>query len=510
MKSKNVLPSYILFLVVVFLLGLMNMYGTLFTSVSLVTAIIEYIIVLYFLFQGNYIKSFVYYLAFIAVTLENNFFIYGETVDEHVRYSFLMLPFVKDYLRWALALVYFLHGYNEYREKCLTMPKHRIISKGNIAVKKWLMLLFLSGSVSVLLGLLSNDNNVMNYPDVYPKQAIISVISFVVKASLIMSAVFFTCQKKYVEIMKLYLQLIIIDIAFVSSFAAIIGFVGSYGDAVIVSSPTSLALTPVLLIFANKSINSFHSTLSLVAALLIIVISFIYGGTVVGSKWYIIIGMTLVGLIIITTKIKSLWLLSFVAIGLLMLIPLLIDPLLSIVGQNNFLSYKLSQALDVMNFFGNRNASSWYENMNNSPLQRFDELHNIFIEYTNKPWFALFGKGLGGTTRHYTTILSWNDRGNFSIEQVRMGAFFRMHESLSVLFLQHGILGLLFFIMIIKEIVIRLHKSPWSMAALIWFVFYWDYGASLAIGSIAMVLAMNENIEKPLAIYKKLILKSSI
>ena len=194
-------------------------------------------------------------------------------------------------------------------------------------------------------------------------------------------------------------------------------------------------------------------------------------------------------------KIKSIWALTVGAVIFLMIVPFIILPVVSLFDANSYAAIKLDQALSTINVFGAANMVQFFADMNASPLQRFDELHNILIEYAHKPWFALFGKGIGGTTRHYTTLLSWNGLEDFSIDQIRMGAFYRMHESLAVFFLQHGIIGLIFFFKIIGMLLKRLYKTPWTMMALVWFFFYWEYGISLIIGSAILVLALSEDVE---------------
>lgn len=482
--------NQITFLIVVFIMGMSNMFGTQIPSLSLIASLIQYFIVIALLVSGDYAKSFIYYLAFTGIIIDSDIFVYGSDSTIQVdRYTFNRLPLINDYLRWLIVIAYAVCAYKEYKNR----GYH--ISRYNLKFAKWLILLFVTGTISVFFGLISNDNNVLSYPSVYPKQAIIFIILFFIKASTIFVAIVLTCRNNWIEKCSDYLQLILVALALISGVSAILGFTGHYGFYDIVISPVAIGLTPVLLTFASPQIKSSYSILSVFAAIFFIIVSFIYGGTVVGSKWYVIIGLSVICIFVISLQIKSIWTYVFIGIGGLLLIPLILDPLAELFFEDDYVGFKLTQALEVLNIFGADNASDWYSDMNASPLQRFDELHNIFIEYTHKPWYALFGKGLGGTTCHYTNLLTWSGAGDFSDDQIIMKAFYRMHESLAVLFLQHGFAGVVFFVYMLGLIIKRLYKSPWAIASLVWFFFYWDYGTSIFIGAIMMVLTLSINIE---------------
>ena len=484
MKTKLASCHNSLFLIIVFVLGVMNLYGTKYFSLSLIAALVEYAIVITLLVNGNYAKSYIYYLAFIAITLDSDLFIYGDAVTRDSRYTFNSLPVVKGYLRWIIACCYWIFAHNEFKNKGCKL------SSTLLKLKKWMVLLFVTGLISVVIGMLFNDNGIMNRLDIYPKTAIIFCISFGVKLSLIITAIYLSYRVGWLRECSDYVQLIIIAVSFTAVFGALLGFKGLYADEGILLSTHAIGLSPMLLLFAFKKNETHHRLLSLLAAVSVIVFSFLYGGTMIGSKWYLIIAATLFGLVIFAFRIKSFGLMALILVAALVFVPFVFEPIQVLFGGNSFVDFKLEQALKVVNIFGAKNVAEWYGEMGNSPLQRFDELHNTLIEYMHKPWFALFGKGLGGTTLHYTALLSWSGLSDYTIDQIQMKAFYRMHESLAVLFLQHGIVGLLFFLKICLELIKRFYLTPWAMIGFIWFFFYWDYGSSLFIGCIAMVLAL--------------------
>lgn len=467
----------------------MNMYGTESPGISLFVALTEYMIVFSLIITGNFYKAFFYYLAFTATILEFDTFIYGENASAHVRYSFANLPVFTDYLRWLLAYYFAGIAYNDFVSRKTYLPKTMR------SLKKWLFFLFVSGTISVTVGLIFNDNGVLN-SNVFPEVAILNVLQFLVKACIILTTVFILLKDGWKELCSNYVLIIIITVALITVTAALIGFVGQYnGRETILIAPLAVALTPMLILFIFKQESIHFHLLAVLLGIGVLISSFIYGGTAIGSKWYIIIFLAFAGLFISYYKIRSITVLAIGGLACLLVLPFVIIPILSLFDTNTYAAVKLDQALSTINIFGAQNVAAWFTDMNASPLQRFDELHNISIEYLNKPWFAVFGKGIGGTTLHYTNLLSWSGLEDFSEDQIRMGAFYRMHESLGVIFLQHGIIGVVFFFKIICMLLKRLYITPWAMMALVWFFFYWEYGISLIIGSVILVLTLSEEVE---------------
>jgi len=497
MNRKSAVRDYG-FIIIIIVLGLFNAFGTIISALSLFAAVIEYGIVLTLLSKGKYRESFIYYIAFVAITLENDIFIYGErSMANSNRFTFLNIPILGAYVFQLLAFIYLYMGYQDAQ-----LNKYKIPSSIR-QFQKWVIILFVTGSVSVIIGMFLNDNGIMNW-DYYPQEAIIRIIGYLVKVSIILGAAYIVCDEKWFKMYERHLMYIIAAIAIISTITFILGYHGYYGDSEIMLSTLAIAYTPLLILFANKKINFPNKTLALTSGVLIIAVSLSMPNCI-GSKWYMIILAAVAGWFIIFAKLKSyINIIGMTVVGLFLL-TLLSEPLISLIsGGNEFVEWKLTQAVKTMNIFGRDSAKDWYEDMDNSPLYRIDELHNTFIEYTEKPGYVIFGKGLGGTTRHHTNLLYWESgHGTFSESQIRMGAYHSMHETMAVLFLQHGIAGICFFFIMIGMLAKRLYKTPWAMIGLIWILFYWSYGVSLLIGGVAMVLAIRDNDEHPLKLNNK-------
>lgn len=476
------------FFILLIVLGLFNAIGTEIYLLSLLAALIEYGIVLSLLLKGDYRKSYIYYLAFVAITLENDIFIYGDKADSSsLRFSFLNLPLLHVYLFQLLALIYFYKAYTDAK------LNHFIIPEPIAKFKKWVTILFISGTITIVFAMFFNDNGIMNW-NYYPKEAIIQVLGYITKISMILAAAYIVCDERWRKKYERYLMLVLAAIAIICTITTLLGYHGYYGDSEIMLSTVAIAYTPLLIIFANRNVDCPNKAIVLLSGIIIIIASLSLPNCI-GSKWYMIILAAIAGWIILFAKVKSIWKVGGVVIVGLFLLTFFSEPLISLIsGGNEFAEWKLQQAVKTMNILGQNSAQDWYEDMDNSPLYRFDELHNTFIEYTEKPWYAVFGKGLGGTIRHHTNLLFWESgHGTFSESQIKMGAYHTMHETLAVLFLQHGIAGVCFFIWMIVMLIKRLYKTPWAMIGLVWIIFYWSYGVALIIGGIAMVLAITQD-----------------
>jgi hypothetical protein len=177
----------------------------------------------------------------------------------------------------------------------------------------------------------------------------------------------------------------------------------------------------------------------------------------------------------------------------LAVLPLLSDYILTIIDTDSYIGYKLRQSLGILNFKNMTSAEDFMGGMGQSPMFRFDELHNIYIEYIQKPFFAVFGKGYGGTVFHHTDLLSWETaKGAFSQAEIKMKAYHSMHETLAQVFLTHGIVGIYFIFSLLYRLFKSYEYSGWAIMGLLFIFFYWNYGMSFSIGTVAVVLSLHQ------------------
>ena len=324
--------------------------------------------------------------------------------------------------------------------------KYSRIKKKNVEcdkLKRWLYVLLVTGLLSIVVGMIVNDNGIMNR-GYYPKVAMSQLVGFLTLFFVILTTISITKSEDDTRIIKKNCErlLIIVSITILVS-VFIFGMTGVNSDEKIMMAPLSISFTPMLIaFFFYKDCN--YKYLALICGILIFIASF-FLGTMIGSKWYIILIAALAETAILATGAKSFGNVLIVGILSIILLSIFAEPLLNLIC-NDYIGWKLSQTLNLFNFVGG-SGGDWYGGLDHSTLYRLDEPNNIIIEYINKPWFALFGKGFGGTTLHYTDILSWElDPGAFSDAQRKMGAYSEMHETIAVILLRHGLIGVLFIV----------------------------------------------------------------
>lgn len=466
-----------------FIFGLLNIVGTANSIIALLTTLLEYSIVFWCIFNKKDYKAFLYYLLFSAITIEMEGFIYGDS-RETISYNFFQVPGFNSYIYILIQFYLFFSIYSK--------TKNRIKGKGDVQLfYKWLKVLLITGIISITIGMLFNDNNISN-SSLYPKMPIIFTLGHVVRLMLVYIVIVMTLDERKKQLLIDISKGLIAGVGLSAIVGVFLGFNGWYGDDEIILSSLSICFVPFALVFCNKKSNS-PIWLFLLTALFIITLSFQWP-VAIGSKWYIVLFLAVFAWVIYTKEIKSsFWLMIvfFIAIALLVFLSPILLPLLDI---ETMMGHKVFQLLAMFNFSEAGGAGDWFADMSNSPLYRFDEVANTFIEYLNKPWYSIFGKGFGGTTLHHTNLLSWEtDAGAFTTEQIKLGAYYALHESVAIIFLRHGIIGIVFWVTFMIKLIRRLPYTPWAIIGLMWFLFYWAYGSSLILGPIAIVLALSEN-----------------
>lgn len=156
-------------------------------------------------------------------------------------------------------------------------------------------------------------------------------------------------------------------------------------------------------------------------------------------------------------------------------------------AQNSVLfNSKLGQVKSVIDLvLGRQNVGA----MRASPQNRIYEVMNITMEYFQKPYLLLLGKGFMGTVTNHVGMPYV--AGGYTDAQWYTGLFYRMHESFSKLYLSGGLLGLTFFLKTIWEAIKNFFKSPWWLVGIYWFIISYGYSITMtAFGFPCLIYAM--------------------
>ncbi len=156
------------------------------------------------------------------------------------------------------------------------------------------------------------------------------------------------------------------------------------------------------------------------------------------------------------------------------------------VSQNYLLSQKIKSVISLLNIF----SENWLKNMSASPQFRVTEFLNTCIELLNKPWYLLTGKGyLGSIVDHLDMFRRIG--GEFSDYQWNNGTFYFLHESLNLLLLNNGLMGLWLWIRSFGFTIRNYKKSFFVLFGGIWFCVNYGYSVALTtVGLAAFIIGL--------------------
>lgn len=450
-------------------------------TVGTFVSLMQLLYIILLLCQGNTSLAVIANNIFLGASIESSMFIYNE---RRALYCYAYMPYVH---RWGCLIceIAILFIIILKRRGKITFLSNR---EWNSRFVRQLISLFIIGMVTSLVCYLFNDNNIANL-DWYLKSYVSEVCywSILVIDFLIIYLELHGNEGFYAKFKKSLISFFV-ALVFSSWISVLLGWHGRYSyHETILMMPLVSFFAATLIIFPAYNYKEYSSKLIFYVALLGIVCMCIRTTPLLG-KWL---------LVIMATGFSYLWLnvdkgrilkvLSLVAIALIFIM----CAGNYLLRTNELLNYKLNQVITSMGF---ADGGSWLQNMSNSPKYRIEEFYNVFLEYVQKPWFALFGKGIGGSITHHTDWINWSrDAGAFMLNQRQSGVYVELHESFNILFLKFGICGLYFFITNIKEAVKNLTKSPWLLMGVIWFVFFINAYVSLYIVGAAFMLGMYES-----------------
>ena len=472
------------YILVSIIFGLLNLYSTVSAELSSVLAVAEYALIYGMLLKGRRFPAYAYFLIFSSVSFEIDAYVYGLDIP-FVRYSFYNFPGMTDWMYHITLFAFFVdviwNTRRDYESKIGTKFFH------------WNRWLLITGTASILVGMLLNDNGILT-SGIYPKMAFSTIMRYFFLIIYFYLGYCYAMQEQTRSAMIELIKIILASVAVVSMIGVLLGFQGHYSDYdydKIMLAPMIYAYVPCLMLFFNP--RKKESYVYLAIALLAIVVSF-YHPSAVGSKWYLIIAGCIYYAIYNTMSIKSNWLLVFLLILLFTVTPIVTSMFGTLMDDDDFNSWKFYQAMGVFDIFGYDSLIAWFYSLDDSAQFRIDEIINITMEYIKKPYYALFGKGLAGTTQHYTNFinLDWNADASFSGLQSRFGFFYQMHETSGIIYLRHGVLGLGFIWFILKELFTKMRSNPCAMFGFMWFLFYWGWAMSFRLGAVALILAMTD------------------
>ena len=332
-------------------------------------------------------------------------------------------------------------------------------------------------AVAAIVGLILiavNDNNISGIRNTGSEFIACIYSSLLIPATMLLGVVYvITYEKEYVDHLYLVLQATLLAnaIQLIVSFAFKI--YGYYGGVYTLLSSTLYFVLPLSLLIVNNERFIFKKT-TIIVSLIGIILSLAFNAS---GKLVLTVGLSILFIVFKLLKgKKSIYkVLAIVfVITSIIFIPIVVNYLL----QNSVLfKSKYTQALSLFQF----NEGNWLNNLSESPRSRVEEFRDVFIEFANKPWLVLTGKGYLGSivdhTGYFSTLTS--NKGLFSDEEWRNGTYYNLHE-LVVNILMFGIMGVVYSISLLRYSLKNISKNTLLIMGIYWFFLLYGYSFTLS------------------------------
>ena len=461
---------------------LLNCFACQNTNIGYLVAFAEATIVILYVILGKTNRAIIANNVFLGFSIEVSTFVFGEY---KTIYSYAFMPYLHRYgvLIVEIIILFFVLFNNNFA-----------ISFGSGGRKLWRNSFVKGFSLIVLIGFLvssitylANDNSIGSlewYHNSYVSECVYWL-------TLLLNIVIIHMQIEQREIfphlLRKSLVSFFISMVIASWATVVLGFHGAY------STHQNVLMMPLasffgVLLFLLLAYPEYKKKVIGIFAGLMFVCQIIMTTPLLG-KWVILIILAVIAFLWITLSrgqfVKALLIGTVILLGVVFVGNYFIS-------NNQFLQYKVDQALGIFNIL----SKNGLQDLSDSPLIRIEEFVNTTMEYWHKPFYILFGKGIGGTTLHWTKWTSWNNLSAFTANQFSSNVFMEMHESINVVFLKFGLCGLIFFINTIFKCIKNLKKSPWLFIGIMWFVLFINSYISLYIMSAVLMLGIYESDEK--------------
>lgn len=488
----NPIDNYInikLFFISTFLI-LINILFVESLEVLAIISILEFIFLLFILiFRG--VKFFL--LSLLVITSSSFDVVDFTNSSSEFLYSITKLPvlgFMGFFILLLFAIILFFKKQIHFISKKINTSAIFNNNKINFNLKLILnfsLYVIFSGLIIGFICFLVNDNTIpINSFLKFFQKDFADYFSICLLAILIILQI--STDFDFFILLKQYLFTIIISLIFSAILSFSLGFNGRYAlDTHILLMPlTYFFCITVLLFLFDENFNK-HKYLLIFSTLITIFLQFKISNALSGKSW---LALAFVVVLIVLNKVKYINKIFASIIVLILFLGLVNLNFDNRSTENNLMDRKINEALSLFAF----SQSNYYENISESPKGRVDEFLNIIEEYKQKPIFLLFGKGFGGSIKDHKQLFGSFLSAYFSDEEYLNNSFVFLHESVNVVFLKFGLIGLFFMFFIFYKIITTGFSNPWISIGFLWFFFFFGYTFSLGVfGISALILGLYED-----------------
>lgn len=433
------------------------------------------ICVLYLLFNKPE-KAFLHFILNLTFSIESVQFATGQSSGVII-HSFIILPYITILGVFAVNVFIFIQLILKEKKNFKTIFPRFCVN--------FCIYIIVEGIIMLLITLMINDNRITNVDWYYSSARSELFRMFMLVITIINSLLIINKNQSDKNELSRWMVAMLCSLSIVGFIAEIFDIHGYRMGATNVSALPLFAFFGVgLIAFFKAADNSKDKIITcfFTGSLLVLMI---LKSTPLGGKWFIAILMIIIFLIYAyTDSVKGI----FLGVSIILLIVAIINTNLveSILSGNYYMLKKYDEFKTLFKYAGNLSQSDA------SIAFRLDEINNVLIEISKNPLYLIFGKGIVGTSLHHTALYSWSASGTFSNLQSSYGIFFQMHESLAVILLKYGLIGVGGFIYALIRGFKAIKSSPWAMIGVIWLTFYFGSYNSMLFGAVCLVMALHD------------------
>lgn len=449
------------------ILILLNLLSISVGGLAIILAVIENILIYYFLLKGDNKRGLIYMCVFYATNYGNPVF-FGTAHNLDTIYFVENLPLVHGYLAILSFLILFV---NLFLSRKVKLKRKNLLAS----------FAYYTFCVGVIMGMLTILINGFQYRALISdiNQCIIPAMMILVFIKVFEEDPCYT--NKYLSLV-FHIILSYIIIAWVTTTLGIYANFVQEREKVLMLPMPSFYITSIILFLGLMKTNRDRFVV-IIAFLSTVYFQLFFDSCMNGKSWFVFVSTILVGVYYLVKTIRNKFISYGAVAASLIVILVYVAP-----KVNSFISdtenTKLLEFVSVIEAADSRDLGD----MDQSAQFRFIEFINVAEQYNDEPIFALPGRGYGGSI-HSNGYFVVRSESGFSNDQYDTDKFYRLHESMNVIFLKFGFIGLLFFVLILFRSIKGLKSSPWCYIGLVWMLFFWGYQNSLLfIGVPAMIV----------------------
>lgn len=434
--------------------------------ISMFVAFLEILFLTVQLIRGGICRYLTCYIIFMCHCIEFSQFV-NETYIYNLK-NFRLLGI--NFGVWLLipVLVYVIMRPLRFGHLKVEYPIFFKFSKG------MLLLNFIAAFIGIILvGV--NDNGIQAIGNV--EEQYVRVVFSMLFLPLVAILSFYyinTYEEKRRYLFLITFQALIWGCSFQFLISYLFGIYGNYGSVRILASSIMYFILPFSLLIAMNKNYCFYPKTHMIITTIGLTFNLLFNSN---GKTILFFGVVAIIWLLYLMKKRTIQSKLIVAI-LLFAIVFVTPALLVILSENILFKSKFQQAMSLVSFWN----SGWLDIMANSPRIRVGEFLNTCIEYLNKPWLMITGKGYLGSIRDYTNMFGnfYISQGAFSSKEWMVGSFFNLHEITSI-FLIYGIPGVVYAFRLLKMSLQNYSKNIWLLIGMIWFILLYGYSFTLTI-----------------------------